>query len=140
MAARDNVRRTRYVAWCVGVVVVLLSSGVGLVSGNLLEVAYKVVNLLVAPLFGLFFMALFVRWATSFGTLVGAACGLATVVAINYWPDITGRQGISFLWAMPLGLLVQVAAGSLASLLPVGSRGRPELTIHRPAPRDPPTE
>jgi Na+/proline symporter len=117
----EHVRRTRSVAWCVGAVVVALSTGVGVVQGNLLEIAYKVTNLLVSPLFGLFYMALFVRHATSFGTIVGAACGLATVVAINYWTEITGEQGISFLWAMPLGLLVQVVAGSLASLLPIGA-------------------
>lgn len=120
--AAGDVRRSRLVAWTVGFVVVLLSTGVGAVSGNLLEIAYKVTNLLVAPLFGLFFMALFVRFATSFGTVVGAVFGVATVIAINYWPEITGQQGISFLWAMPLGLLVQVVAGSLASLLPIGPR------------------
>jgi len=95
---------------------------VGIVQGNLLEIAYKVTNLLVAPLFGLFFMALFVRWATSFGTFVGAAFGLVTVVAINYWTEITGETGISFLWAMPLGLLVQAGTGALASLAPIGRR------------------
>jgi SSS family solute:Na+ symporter len=125
IAAPNNVRRTRIVAWSVGLVVVLLSTSVSIVRGNLLEVAYKVVNLLVAPLFGLFFMALFVRWATSFGTLVGAAFGLATVVAINYWTEITARPGISFLWAMPLGLLVQVATGAIASLAPFGRQRSP---------------
>jgi SSS family solute:Na+ symporter len=120
--ARQNVRRTRYVSWCVGVVVVLLSSFVGIVEGNLLEVAYKVTNLLVAPLFGLFFMALFVPWSTNFGTFVGAAFGLVTVVAINYWDLFTGVPGISFLWAMPLGLVIQVAVGALVSLLPIGMR------------------
>jgi SSS family solute:Na+ symporter len=119
---RKNVRRTRYVSWCVGVVVVLLSSFVGIVEGNLLEVAYKVTNLLVAPLFGLFFMALFVRWATSFGTFVGAAFGLVTVVAINYWDLFTDVPGISFLWAMPLGLVIQVAVGAVVSLAPIGMR------------------
>ena len=41
-------------------VVVALSTGVGMVQGNLLEVTFKVSNLLTAPLFGLFFMAMFV--------------------------------------------------------------------------------
>jgi SSS family solute:Na+ symporter len=131
--AGGDVRRSRLVAWSVGLVVILLSSVVSVVSGNLLEIAYKVTNLLVAPLFGLFFMALFVRWATSFGTVVGACFGVATVVAINYGPEITGQAGISFLWAMPLGLLVQVAAGSLASLLPIGPR-RPADPAASPAP------
>ncbi|MDB5390272.1 MAG: sglT 1, partial [Planctomycetaceae bacterium] len=121
MSASRQVRRARYVSWGLGLVVVLLSSVVGLVKGNVLEVAFKVVNLLVAPLFGLFFMALFVRWATSFGTFVGAAAGLATVVAINYWTEFTGEAGISFLWAMPLGLLAQIGVGVIASLMPIGT-------------------
>ena len=116
----DHVRLARYTSVVIGAVVVLLSSYVGIVQGNMLEIAYKVVNLLVAPLFGLFFMALFVRWATPFGTLVGAVAGLTTACAINYWQELTGTPGISFLWAMPLSLLAQIALGMLASLLPIG--------------------
>jgi Na+/proline symporter len=117
---KAEVRRARIISWSVGAVVVVLSSVVGLVQGNLLEVAFKVVNLLVAPLFGLFFMALFVRWATNFGTIVGAISGVATVVAISYWTEFTGRQGISFVWSMPVGLFVQVGVGAIASLIPIG--------------------
>ena len=118
----DHVKLARYVSVFVGVVVVALSSGVGMVQGNLLEVAFKVVNLLTAPLFGLFFMAMFVRWATATGTLVGAVVGLAVVVAINYWEEITGTKGISFLWGMPLSLAAQIGVGMLVSLLPIGRR------------------
>jgi SSS family solute:Na+ symporter len=117
----QQLHRTRIVSWCLGLVVVLLSTVVGTVQGNVLEVAFKVVNLLVAPLFGLFFMALFVRWATSFGTFVGAAAGLATVVSISYWTEFTGQRGISFLWAMPIGLFVQIGVGSVMSLVPIGN-------------------
>lgn len=115
-----EVRRARLVSLSLGLVVVLLSTVVGMIQGNVLELAFKVVNLLVAPLFGLFYMALFVRWATSFGTLVGAGFGLATVVAVNYWTELTGQPGISFLWSTPLGLFIQIAVGSLVSLLPIG--------------------
>jgi SSS family solute:Na+ symporter len=94
------------------------------VHGNLLEVAYKVVNLLSAPLFGLFCMAMFVRWATGFGTWVGVVAGLAVVIAINFWEEMTGVKGISFLWAMPLSFVVQMAVGMAASLLPIGRRAR----------------
>jgi len=118
----DHVKLAKLISVFVGVAVVALSSGVGMVGGNLLELAFKVVNLLTAPLFGLFFMAMFVRRATAVGTFTGAAFGTATVVLINYWETITGSPGISFLWAMPLGLLVQVATGVLASLLPLGRR------------------
>ena len=74
-----------------GVVVVALSMVVSRVQGNLLEVAYKVVNLLTAPLFGIFFMAIFVRWATPLGTIAGAAVGVTVVSAINYWRELTGE-------------------------------------------------
>jgi Na+/proline symporter len=69
-------------------------------------------------------MALFVRWATGPGTMIGAACGVLVVVVINYWKEFTGTDGISFLWAMPLAFLVQIAIGALASLLPIGRRAR----------------
>jgi SSS family solute:Na+ symporter len=146
MSEADHVRLAKYVSVIVGAVVVALSSGVGMVHGNLLEVAFKVVNLLTAPIFGLFFMAMFVRWATAFGTLVGAVFGLAVVVAINYWAelrgvpglgalflyieDLTGTQGkgISFLWAMPLSFVVQTAVGMLVSLVPVGRKAGDWMT------------
>jgi SSS family solute:Na+ symporter len=118
----DHVKLAKYVSVFVGAAVIALSSGVGMVQGNLLELAFKVVNLLTAPLFGLFFMAMFVRWATGPGTLVGAAFGLAVVVAISYWKEITGTEGISFIWAMPLSFVVQIGTGMLASLVPIGRR------------------
>jgi SSS family solute:Na+ symporter len=118
----DEVKRAKYVSLAVGLIVVFLSTFVGMVHGNLLEVCYKVVNLLTAPLFGLFFMAMFVRWSTGFGTIVGAVAGLVVVVAVNYWQEITGVKGISFLWAMPLALAAQVIVGALVSLLPIGRR------------------
>ena len=121
-AEADRVRLLKYVSALVGVAVVSLSLLVNLVHGNLLEICYKVVNLLTAPLAGLFFLAMFVPWARGFGALVGAAGGLATVVAITYWKEITGAQGISFLSAMPLSLLVEVGVGALVSLIPAGRK------------------
>lgn len=119
----DHVRLAKYVSVVVGAAVVVLSAYVGVVQGNLLEIAYKVVNLITAPLFGLFFMAMFVRWAKGWATIVGAMCGLAVVVAISFWKELTGStEGISFLWAMPLGFAAQTAVGSLLSLLPIGRR------------------
>ena len=117
----------RWISWVIGILVVGLSTLVGLVSGNLLEVTFKVVNLLTAPLFGIFFMALFVRWATPFGTWIGAVVGVVVVVMINYWNELTGYAGISFIWGMPAALCVQIVAGCLASWLPIGSGPRPML-------------
>ena len=117
-----QVGQLRYISIVVGAAVVLLSLLVNMVEGNLWEICYKVVNLLTAPLAGLFFLAMFVPWSRGFGAIVGLACGLATVIAVNFWKEITGTPGISFLWAMPLCLVVEVGVGALASLIPIGHK------------------
>jgi cyanate permease len=43
-----------------------------LVPGNILEMSQKTVGLLVSPLFGVYFIALFVRFGTPFGAMFGA--------------------------------------------------------------------
>jgi SSS family solute:Na+ symporter len=133
---QNHVLRARIISATIGIVVVMMSTMVGVVQGNMLEIAFKVVNLLVAPLFGLFFMAMFVRWATALGTIIGSAVGLSVAVSINYWKEITGTQGISFLWSMPLSLVAQVAVGMVASLLPIGRR--PEIKPEDLIAKDPP--
>jgi SSS family solute:Na+ symporter len=120
-----RVGQLKHVSVLIGVIVVCLSFFVNMVEGNLLAVCYKVVNLLTAPLAGLFLLSMFVPWARTFGALVGAACGLATVIVISYCPELTG--GLTFLWAMPLGLAVEFCVGALASLIPIG-QVKPMLT------------
>jgi SSS family solute:Na+ symporter len=121
----EHVESAKWVSVLIGAVVVVLSLLIGRVHGNLVDICCKVINLLVAPLFGLFFMAMFVRWATGFGTLVGAAFGLLTAIEICYWEELTGTKGISPFWVMPLSLAVQIWVGSLASLLPIGAKAKP---------------
>jgi hypothetical protein len=124
----------------VGLFVVALSIFVRSMEGNLFEIAQKVVNLLTVPLFGLFVMAIFVRWATPFGACAAALAGVATVSTINFWTQLTGQPAppISFLWAMPLALLVEIIIGMLASLLPIGT-ARPMLTTIESPERPPNT-
>jgi SSS family solute:Na+ symporter len=121
----DRVKLVKWISVLVGVAVVSLSLLVNMVHGNLLDLCFKVVNLFTAPLAGLFFLAMFVPWAKAFGALIGAACGVITVVAVTYWKELTGTQGISFLWAMPLSLAVEVGVGALVSLIPVGRKRTP---------------
>jgi SSS family solute:Na+ symporter len=127
-----RVRRLKYISVMVGVIVVFLSLFVNMVQGNLLEVCYKVVNLLTAPLAGLFFLAMFVPWAKGFGAIVGAVCGLAVVIVLSYWKDMTGGRD-TFIWAMPVSLVAEVAVGALVSLLPIG-QAKPMLTTTSPLP------
>ena len=123
----EHVRLAKYITVFVGVVVLGLTFFVSIVPGNLLEVINRVVNLLVAPLFVLFFLAMFVPRATTFGAWVGVLCGIAVAVTIAFWELFTGEPGPSFLWIMPTSLLVGAVTGVLASYLPVGPKARPPL-------------
>jgi solute:Na+ symporter, SSS family len=124
-----RVGQLKHVSYWIGAVVVGLSFLVNMVQGNLLEVCYKVVNLLTAPLAGLFLLAMFVPWATTIGAWGGVASGLFVAVLLSYWREITGSAGISFIWAMPLSLLVEVVVGSLISLIPIGDKRPANLSL-----------
>ena len=121
-AGSERVGQLKHISYLIGAVVVALSLCVNMVHGNLLEICYKVVNLLTVPLAGLFLLAMFVPWARTFGALVGGACGLVVAILINYWTEITGTPGISFLWGMILSLLAEMVVGSLVSLVPIGQK------------------
>ncbi|MCC6492312.1 MAG: sodium/solute symporter [Pirellulales bacterium] len=111
-AATDPVRRTKIISWGVGSVVVVLSTVIGQIEGNLLEVSFKAANLLVAPLFLLVFMALFMPWSTAFGALCAVAGSTATAVGVAYYEWL----GMSFIWILPASLGAGLAAGILGSL------------------------
>jgi SSS family solute:Na+ symporter len=118
VSQRQNLRRTKIISLIVGVVTVLLSFiYVSRVAGNLLEVANKVVNLLTAPLFILFLMALFVPFATGAGAIAGSAVGALVAATVAYWPQFTGRPGLGFTWIMPASLVSGVIVALLASLI-----------------------
>ncbi len=113
-----HIKRARIVSWLIGVSIVILSLLVGNVEGNLLEVINKVGNLLVAPLFLLFFMAIFVPFANTAGVWVGAVVSVAMAIAIAFYEFL----GLSFIWIMPCSLIAGVISGCLASLLTGGKK------------------
>jgi SSS family solute:Na+ symporter len=114
----EHVQMARAVSWVVGLVIVLLSFTPDLVHGNLLEATNKLVNLLTAPLFVLFFMSMFVPWATTFGAWIAELASIAAAVVIAY----TNLTGLSFLWIMPGALVTGILSGCIASLLPIGPK------------------
>lgn len=120
-----RMRLARWISAGIGIVVILISVLVGRIEGNLLDVCFRAVNVLTAPLFVLFFMAMFVRWATTLGTLIAALAGVATALSIAYSASL-GFQPISIMWIMPGSFAAGVVCGSLASLLPVGARSKNE--------------
>ncbi len=116
-----RMRLARWISAGIGIAVILISLLVSRIEGNLLDVCYRAVNLLTAPLFVLFFMAMFIRWATTFGALAAALAGVATAVCIAYAGPL-GLHPISIMWIMPGSFFVGVVSGCLASLLPVGRK------------------
>ena len=127
-AGAVNVKVAKYLVLAIGLTVVLLSSQVGEVPGNITEVTNKTNGLFVGPLFGLFFMALFVRRATTFGTIIGAVYGFMTAVMFAYWDAITGAAGsLSFQYITPVGIVVHVIVGLILSRLP--TRGKSAARI-----------
>ncbi len=116
LSERDQLRLVRGISVGVGVAVVVLSLLVDTVGGNLLEKAFKICNLLVAPLFVLFFLAFFIRRAGRLAAWCSVLCATVVAVLIAYWKDVTGTEGISFLWIMPGSLVTGVVVGFIVSL------------------------
>lgn len=86
---------------------------VGYVHGNLMDITMKVVNLVVSPLFVLFFMAMFSPIATDRGTMVGGFAALAAAIAVSFF----GIFGFVQTWNLFAGLAVGIPSGMLASLV-----------------------
>ena len=120
----DGVSHAKYLVYMIGVFVIGCGLLVGYVPGNFLEASQKITNLLVAPLFGLFFMALYIRWATPFGTLVGVIYGISTAVLVAYWDVLTGHDGLGFQWIGLYSLFVQIIVSCLVSRFCADRQGK----------------
>jgi len=121
MSEEERLRIAKVASWAVGFIAILLSLGVPLVKGNLLELCYRLPNLFTGPLFILFFMAMFVRWATPLGTWVAAIASATVAVGIGFF----GWFDLGFLWVVIGSILTGVVVGPVVSLLPFGRRTRP---------------
>jgi len=128
LSDKQQLRNARYLAAIVSVVAIAGSQLAGHIPGNLMEVAMKTVNLLICPLFGLFFLALFVKFATPFGAKMGALYSFTAALLIGYWEILIGGDQISFQWISPIALIVTMLAGPLFSLLPTRGKSAKMLT------------
>lgn len=114
---KTNVRRAQVLALLVGLLAVGLSLLMSRVTGNILEVTTRTNHVFVAPLFGLFLMALFVPFATPFGTTMGVLAGCVVAVLIAYKDMIFGGPPWSFQWISLAALVVNLLVGVPTSLL-----------------------
>ncbi|MBN2012787.1 sodium/solute symporter [candidate division KSB1 bacterium] len=109
----QQLRHAKYTAFVIGTVVVIISMFLGNVQGNLLDILIKVVNLFVGPLFLLFFMAMFIPWATATGTFIGGLSCTAIAIAISFYNIF----GIAILWSLPISFAGGVVIGIMFSFL-----------------------
>ncbi len=100
----------------IGIVIILLSLVIVNVKGNLLELTYKTVNLLVAPLFVPFFMIMFVSFAKPNATFIGTILSAVIAVLISFSVELFSVK-ISFLWIIPVSFFAGVVISTLLSLL-----------------------
>lgn len=121
---RQHVATARWLAFAIGAVVVLASTKMGSIPGNITAVTTKTANLLTTPIFGLFFFALFVPFASPKGVWIGTICGTATAALIAFSGPIFGfapgtkeLDPISFQWIAPVAIAVDIVTGTVGSLL-----------------------
>ncbi|HOJ75120.1 MAG TPA: sodium/solute symporter [Phycisphaerae bacterium] len=109
--SRQEMRETRLVSWITGGVAVLLSMLIGFITQgqNIMEQTVRTNHVFVGPLFCLFFMALFVRYATPIGTAVGAIAGCVVGALLAFSTAIFGTQAISFQWISVVTVVVNLA-------------------------------
>ena len=108
---------TKYVSFAIGGAVVAASMVMHKVPGNFMEVTSKTANLEVTPIFGLFFLALFIPSATPLAAIVSTAYGFAAAVLVAFWDVFTGNEAISFQYIGVIGVAVNLGVGYLVSRL-----------------------
>jgi SSS family solute:Na+ symporter len=109
----DQLNRIRILSLFVGIFTLALSLLISKVEGNLYDIIVKVVNLFVSPLFVLFFMALFIPFATARGVFIGGIVSIGIAIAVAFYQFM----GIEVLFITPASLFSGIAAGVVFSYL-----------------------
>lgn len=116
-----KIKISTVISFFIGVVIILLSLVMGNVKGNLLELTYKTVNLLVAPLFVPFFMIMFVRFAKPNATFIGTLLSAVSAILVSFSNELFSVN-ISFLWIIPVSFITGVTISILLSLFQIKSK------------------
>ena len=100
----------------IGVVIVLMSLVIGNIQGNILEITYKTCNLFTAPLFVPFFMAMFIKKASSNATFIGTFLSGVSAVMVGFSNELFNIN-ISFLWIIPISFVIGITISIVLSYL-----------------------
>lgn len=115
ISERDQVNLAKLISFLIGIIIVLLSLVIGRIHGNLLEVTYKTINLLVGPLFVPFFMAMFVSGSRPTATFIGTISSAVTAAFISFSKELFSIS-VSFLWIIPGSFVVGVVISYVLSI------------------------
>lgn len=115
LEGKAAVTQMRWLSCIIGAIAVGASILNSFITGNLIERCFKVVNLFTAPLFTLFFLALFVPWSNSFGAWCGLIGSIATAIAVAYSAELGLGPGMGIAWIVPSSLVAGVIIGVVAS-------------------------
>ncbi len=113
----------RLMALGIGAIIVIISSQMEHIPGNYTAVTNKTVNLLTPSLFALFFFALFVPFATTWGVWAGWICGIVIAILTAFSgfffgvDPVTNYDPISFQWIGFSTLAVNLMVGTVVSLM-----------------------
>jgi SSS family transporter len=120
---RRQIRFSRTVTVCLGGIVILFGANMHR-FGEIWQGINRVLGAFGGPLFGIFVLGMFVRRAHATGALIGGLVGMT----YNVYVSLIVRE-LSFQWTYPLGVIVTLAVGYLASVvLPDPRRGEEPLT------------
>ena len=81
---KGSLRSAKLLALTIGTIVVVGSTYMKYIPGNITAVTAKTANLFTSPIFALFFFALFVRFAHPVGVWIATICGTITAAAIAF--------------------------------------------------------
>ena len=118
---RGQTRIAKILAFVIGGIIVVGSSFLEQVPGNIWAVSNKTSSIFVAPIFGLFVFAFFVPFAKPAGVWVGTVLGVAAAALTAFsgpifgMDPVTGEDPVSFMWVAPVALTVDLSAGTLIS-------------------------
>lgn len=124
---RNDLKQARNLSLFVGVLTLLLSIAIPYVKGNLIDLSIKVVNLFVSPLFVLFFMALFVPFATARGTFIAGVASTLIAIAIAFF----GFMGIEVFFIIIVSLFTGIVAGVVCSYIDHKVFGNQQTAFNR---------
>lgn len=106
-----NLNSIKKISIIFGLLVAFTCFLIGYVQGNLLDVVIKIVNLVVSPLFILFFMALFVPSATDRSAVIAGLASFAAAISISLFSIFR----ITAIWTMPISFVAGALIGYICS-------------------------